>query len=117
MTRFLADENFRVGIVRGVVRREPSIDIIRAQDVNLNQTPDPIVLERAAEMGRVLLTHDYDDMPFYIDERLRAGLPMPGAVQIPWTLPLGQAIEDLLLLIEGSFEHEWENRVHYLPLP
>ena len=64
-----------------------------------------------------LLTRDYGDMPFYIDERLRAGLPMPGAVQIPWTLPLGQAIEGLLLLIGGSFEDEWENRVHYLPLP
>ena len=42
---------------------------------------------------------------------------MPGAVQIPWTSPTGQAVEDLLLLIGGSFEHEWENRVHYLPLP
>ena len=107
MTRFLADENFRVEIVQGVLRRETTIDIIRAQDVNLNQTPDPVVLVRAAEMGRVLLTHDYGDMPFYIDERLRAGLPMPGAVQIPWTLPVGRAVEDLLLLIGGSLEHEW----------
>ena len=117
MTAFLADENFKIEIVRGVLRRESSIDIVRAQDVNLNQTPDPIVLERAAEMGRVLLTHDYNDMPIYIDERLRAGLPMPGAVLIPWTLPPGQAVEDLLLLIGGSLEHEWENRLHYLPLP
>ena len=116
MTAFLADENLKIEIVRGVLRREPFIDIICAQDVSLNQTPDQIVLERAAEMGRVLLTHDYDDMPFYIDERLRAGLPMPGAVQIPWTLPVGQAVEDLLLLIGGSLEHEWENQVRYLPL-
>ena len=89
MTRFLADENFRIEIVRGVLRQDPATDIVRAQDVNLARTPDSIVLERVAEMGRVLLTHDYGDMPFYIDERLRAGLPMPGAVQIPWTLPTG----------------------------
>ena len=117
MIRFLADENFRIEIVLGVVRRDPSIDIIRVQDVNLNQTPDRMVLEQAAEMGRVLLTHDYDDMPFYVGERLRQGLPMPGAVHIPWTLPPGQAIEDLLLLIGASLEHEWENQVRYLPLP
>lgn len=117
MARFLADENFRIEIVRGVLRQDSTTDIVLAQDVDLGQTPDPMVLERAAEMGRVLLTHDYGDMPLYINERLRAGLPMPGAVQIPWTLPVGQAIEDLLLLIGGSFEDEWENRVHYLPLP
>ena len=78
MARFLTDENFRVEIVRGVLRQEPTTDIVRAQDVDLSRIPDPIVLERAAEMGWVLLTHDYGDMPFYIDERLRAGLPMPG---------------------------------------
>ena len=117
MVRFLADENFRIEIIRGVMRRDPSIDVIRIQDVNLARTPDPLVLERAAEMGRVLLTHDYGDMPYYIGERLRAGLPMPGAVQIPWTIPTGQAVEDLLLLIGGSLEHEWENQVRYLPLP
>ena len=70
MARFLTDENFRVEIVRGVLRQEPTTDIVRAQDVDLSRIPDPIVLERAAEMGRVLLTHDYGDMPFYIDERL-----------------------------------------------
>ena len=117
MARFLADENFKTEIVRGVLRQDPATDIVRAQDVSLNQTPDPIVLEWAAEMGRVLLTHDYGDMPLYIDARLRAGLPMPGAVQVPWNMPIGQVIEDLMLLIGGSLEHEWENRVHYLPLP
>ncbi len=116
MTRFLADENFNFDIIEGLLRRDPDIDLIRAQDVNLAQTPDPIVLERAAEMGRVLLTHDYDDMPFYIDERLRAGLPMPGVAQVPWNMPLGPAIDDLLLLIGCSLEYEWENQVRYLPL-
>ena len=68
MTRFLADESFRIDIVRGVMRRDPATDIVRAQEVNLSQTPDPIVLARAAEMCRVLLTHDNNDMPFYIAE-------------------------------------------------
>ncbi len=116
MTRFLADGNFNVNVICGLLRGDPAIDIVRVQDVDLGNTPDPIVLERAAEMGRVLLTHDYGDMPVYANERLRAGLAMPGVVQIPCTLPLGQAVEDLLLLIGGSLEQEWENLVRYLPL-
>ena len=117
VTRFLADENFRIEIIRGVLRQDPTIDIVRAQDVNLGHTPDPIVLERAAEMDRVLLTHDYRDMPLYIVERLRGGLPMPGVVQVPWSMPIGPAIDDLLLLIGGNLDSEWENQVHHLPLP
>jgi hypothetical protein len=31
-------------------------------------------------------------------------------------LPVGQAIEDILLLAEASLEGEWEGQVRYLPL-
>jgi len=31
--KWLADENFRNAIVRGLVRRAPALDMVRAQDV------------------------------------------------------------------------------------
>ena len=46
--KFLADENFDNSIVRGLMRRQPDIDIIRVQDVGLSGEDDPIVLEWAA---------------------------------------------------------------------
>ena len=116
MPRFLADENFNNDIIRGLLRRNPDIDITRIQEIGIAQSPDPLVLARAAELGLVLLTHDYDDMPFYVNERILAGLPMPGVVQIPWNLPLSQAIDDLLLLIGCSLYYEWENQVRHLPI-
>ena len=45
--KFLADENFDNSIVRGLMRRQPDIDIIRVQDVGLSGEDDPIVLEWA----------------------------------------------------------------------
>jgi predicted nuclease of predicted toxin-antitoxin system len=57
--KFLADENFDNSIVRGLMRRQPDIDIIRVQDVGLSGEDDPIVLEWAAKEGRILLTHDH----------------------------------------------------------
>jgi predicted nuclease of predicted toxin-antitoxin system len=57
--KFLADENFDNSIVRGLMRRQPDIDIIRVQDVGLSGEDDPIVLEWAAQEGRILLTHDH----------------------------------------------------------
>jgi predicted nuclease of predicted toxin-antitoxin system len=41
------------------MRRQPDIDIIRVQDVGLSGEDDPIVLEWAAQEGRILLTHDH----------------------------------------------------------
>ena len=31
MIRFLADENFNRGIVRGLLRRNPAVDVVTAQ--------------------------------------------------------------------------------------
>ena len=49
MLSFLADENFNNDIIRGVVRRDRSIGIVRVQDVGLSGLGDPEVLQWAAE--------------------------------------------------------------------
>lgn len=38
--RFLVDEDFDNDIVRGVLRRQPSLDMVRAQDVGLSEHHD-----------------------------------------------------------------------------
>ena len=59
MLRLLADENFSGSVVRGLLLRNPKLDLVRVQDVGLSGADDPIVLEWAANAGRVLLTHDH----------------------------------------------------------
>ena len=116
MLRLLADENFNGSILRGLVRRKPEIDLVRVQDVGLSGADDPAVLAWAAREGRVLLTHDQATVPKYAYERIAIGLPMPGVFVGDTNLPVQQAINDLLLLVECSEEHEWEGQVRYLPL-
>jgi hypothetical protein len=41
MLRFLADEDFDNDIVRGMLRRLPTMDIVRVQDVGLSGALDP----------------------------------------------------------------------------
>jgi len=116
MLRLAADENFNNDIVRGLLRRKPELDIVRIQDVGLSGADDPAVLEWAAREGRVLLTHDVTTMTRYAYERVRAGQSMPGVFEVRRAIPIGRAIEDVLLLAECSFEAEWEGQVRYLPL-
>ena len=44
MLRFAADENFNGDIVRGLLRRNPQLDVVRVQDAGLSGADDPSVL-------------------------------------------------------------------------
>lgn len=41
---------------------------------------------------------------------------MPGIFIVSQTIPIGQVIDDLLLLVLCSEKDEWAGQVHYLPL-
>jgi hypothetical protein len=114
--RLAADENFNNDIVRGLLRRNPDLDITRVQDSGLSGADDPLVLAWAAEEGRILLTHDVTTITRYAYERVIAGQPMPGVFEVSRAVPVGLAIEDILLLAECSLNGEWEGQVRYLPL-
>lgn len=116
MLRFATDENFNGDIVRGLLRRVPHLDLVRVQDVGLSGADDATILEWAAQEGRVLLTHDVTTLTQYAYERVQAGKRMPGVFEVSRRVPIGRAIEDLLLLAECSLENEWEGQVRYLPL-
>ena len=116
MIWLLADENFNNNIVRGVRLRDPTIDLVRVQDVGLSGADDPSVLEWAARHQRILLTHDVATITAFAYERVRAGKPMPGVFEVGRTLALRSAIEDIVLLATCSVDGEWEGQVRYLPL-
>jgi len=116
MTRFLADENFNNQIVRGVLRQSPDVDIVRVQDVGLSGVDDPTVLEWAAQEERIVLTHDVATMTTFAYERIQAGLLMPGLFEVSRRVPVGLAIEEIILIAQCSLEGEWEGQVRFLPL-
>jgi len=116
MLRLAADENLNNALLRGLLRRNPDLDIVRIQDVGLSGADDASVLAWAAAEGRVLLTHDVTTITRHAIERISAGKPMPGVFEISRAVPIGSAIEDILLLVKCSLEGEWEGQVRYLPL-
>lgn len=116
MLRFAADEDFNNRIIRGLLRRAPDLDLFRVQDVGLRSKDDASVLGWAANEGRVLLTHDVTTMRAHAYGRISAGLQMPGVFEVSQDLPIGVAIEEILILAECSLDGEWEGQVRFLPL-
>ncbi len=116
MLKLLADENFDNTIVRGLLRRNSNIDIVRVQDVGLSGEDDPTILSWAAQENRVLLTHDVATITLYAYERLAQGQPMPGVIEVCLNVPIGRVIEDILIILECSLDGELEGQIYYLPL-
>ena len=116
MLLLAADENLNNDIVRGLLRRKPDLDIVRVQDSGLSGKTDSIVLEWCANDGRVLLTHDVSTITKHAYDRVAASKSMPGVFEVPRGMPVGEAIDDVLLLAECSLDGEWEGQIRYLPL-
>jgi hypothetical protein len=116
MLRFAADENFNADIVRGLRRRNATLDIVRVQDIGLSGADDPSVLQWAANQGRIVITHDISTLAKHAFARIAAGQPMPGVFEVASVASVGQVIDDLILLAECSLEGEWEGQVRLLPL-
>jgi len=114
--RLLADEDFNNDLVRGLLRRVPTADLVRVQDLGMRGATDEALLARAASEARVVLTHDVTTLVARGYERVRAGLAMPGVIAVSQRLPPSQVIEDLQLAVECSTAADWNDRVIYLPL-
>jgi hypothetical protein len=86
------------------------------QETDLGGAPDPEILAWAAAEGRILVTHDLQTVPAIAYQKLKAGEHVAGVFAVPNLTPIGQAIEDLVLLTACSEPGEWENRILHLPL-
>jgi len=115
--RFLADASLRGAIVRGCRRREPTMDFLSAHEAQPAGVPDPDVLALAAEQARILVSHDYRTMPRHFADFLQAHGSSPGLIFVPQYLPIGEAVEELVLIWGASEPEEWKDRMSQVPLP
>ena len=113
--RLLADADLNNSVVAALKRREPGVDSMTAIAAGLEGLPDSEVLEVAARLGRVLVTHDRRTMPHHFGEFVQ-GRTSPGVFVISQHFPPAHAAEELLLIWSTTEAEEWENRICSLPL-
>ena len=78
MLSLLADENFRGAVIRGMFLRQLDLDLVRVQDVGLQELDDPTILSWAADNERIVITHDRATMPDFAYARIANEKIMPG---------------------------------------
>lgn len=93
------------------------MDFLSASDANLAGVRDPDVLALAAEQGRILVSHDFQTMPRHFADFLQAHGSSPGLILVPQYFPIGEAVEELVVIWGASEAEEWQNRILEIPLP
>ncbi|MEX0717734.1 MAG: DUF5615 family PIN-like protein [Planctomycetaceae bacterium] len=115
MLRLVSDEDVHDDLIRGLRRRAPAVDIVRAVDVGLDRTPDPLILAWAARHERVLVTGDLNTMVGFAWARVQSGDAMPGVLALLENMGSGRVIDDILLVALCCPPEEIRNQVLFLP--
>ncbi len=102
--RFLADHDLNEHIVDGLLRREPTVDIVRAlaDQLGIHRQDDSHILRFAAEQRRIVVSHDVNTMSAAGCARIERGESMPGLLMVRQREPIAVVIENLLLIWAGS---------------
>lgn len=116
MLKILIDQDFDHDILRGITRRLSQIDFVTAFEVGASDWDDEKLLLWASQNDRVLLTHDRRTMPIHFATLLEKGENLQGVIIAPRQLPIGQAIDELEMIIVCSENDEWQNILKILPL-
>ncbi|MDA1140704.1 MAG: DUF5615 family PIN-like protein [Planctomycetota bacterium] len=114
--KYLFDEDEDQRILRGLKRRDPSVEVITVQEAGLRTAHDPEILELAASEGYVLVTQDINTMTSHLYERMDQGKTSHGVIFIPHDVGIGDSIEDLILIWSSSTAEEWLNTYDFLPI-
>lgn len=92
------------------------VDVLTAQEDSAGEFSDPDLLDRASELGRILVTQDTDFL-FEGSMRQRAERGFVGVIYAPQTgVTFGKCIDDLELIAKAGVPDEWDSRLEYLPL-
>jgi predicted nuclease of predicted toxin-antitoxin system len=99
-----------------MTRRNAALEFTHVRDLGLAEAPDPVILEWAAVHDLILRTHDRKPVPSFAYARVAAGLPMPGVFLASGDMPIGRAIEKLMIAVGCLSSEEREDQVHHFPL-
>lgn len=114
MLSFYMDVHVDIAITRGLRRR--GVDVLTAQEDGTATLEDPLLLDRAGVLGRLLFTQD-DDFLAEANRRQTEGMYFIGVLYLHQRdTVVGRCVDDLETIALASELEEYANKVRYLPL-
>jgi uncharacterized protein with PIN domain len=94
-----------------------SVDVLTAQEDDSAELDDDRLLQRATELGRILVTQDEDLLCEGTRRLLRENQDFSGIIYAhQLRITIGQMVEDLELIARVTSQEEWRGRIEFLPI-
>jgi hypothetical protein len=115
--RFLFDNDTDPDLIDALLRREPTVDVLRVgwEETPAANTPDPELLVAVESMGRMLVSRDKKTMPVHLRDHFAAGGHTHGVALLRRGFGFTRYVDHLLLLWGASEAEEWKDALLYLP--
>lgn len=92
------------------------VDVLTAYEDGTSELNDPVLLNRATELGRVLFTQD-DDLLAEAAKLQKEGIPFCGVIYAhQLRVVIGACIRDLEIIAKAGEPEDLINGVQFLPL-
>lgn len=112
--KFYMDHHVPRAITLGLRLRQ--VDVLTAYEDQAHELPDPALLDRATNLGRVLFTQD-DDLLAEATHRQRATISFGGVIYgHQEVVSIGQCVQDLEMIAVIGNDEDVFDQVIYLPL-
>lgn len=116
--KYLFDENVDPEYTRQLRRQnlELVVRVVGEPAAPPRGTLDPELLSWCEAKGFVLVTNNRRSMPAHLADHVAQGRHIPGILILNPNLSIGGTLEELIIISGASFEHEYQDRIEYLPL-
>lgn len=118
MLKYLIDENVSPLYPNQLRRRQCELVVLVIGEPRTlpTGTLDPAILLWCEEYDFVLVTNNRASMPVHLRDHINEGRHIPGIFILSPDLTVGQNLDELLLIAEGSFDGEYQDQIVYFPL-
>ncbi|HEY9692582.1 MAG TPA: DUF5615 family PIN-like protein [Oculatellaceae cyanobacterium] len=118
MLKYLIDENVDPTYTNQLRRANPDLLVIAVGDIIAppKGTLDPEILLWCEKQCCILVTNNRKSMPVHLADHIALKHHVPGIFILSPKLSIGENLEQLILIAEGSFEDEYQDRIEFLPL-
>jgi Domain of unknown function (DUF5615) len=116
--KYLMDENVTPIYTTQLRRKRPDLVVWAVGEINTppKSTLDPEILVWCEEHNFILVTNNRKSMPVHLADNMAEGRHISGIFILNSDLSIGQNIEELILIADGSFDDEYQDRIVHLPL-
>ena len=116
--QYLFDENVEPAYVTQIRRRNPDVVVLAVGELTTppKGTLDPEILIWCEIQNFILVTNNRRSMPVHLIDHLEQGRHIPGIFILNSKMSIGQNIEEILFIYQGSFDDEYQAKIEHLPV-